>query len=363
MSDLLADLALIGSSHAVLHRLREAESRRRAVLRAVRDPAGDPGRRRLRCAEPVRGGDGDDHLRRPGEGRDLRPQAQPGRRGRGRRPPERARPAGRAARARAPAAGSCSTSTSSRPAGTPTARSSSTTSPSRAGTRSSTGPARLLGAGRRAASTAPTSTVTASTTSTCATVTRSRSASTASSSSPAPGSRADGATPLRLVAPSPVRPPALQHRAGARPAASGLPRRHDPQDPLPRGQGPDQARAHARGLPQVLRRRRRPAPLRPADAARPLPAAQGHRRAPRRDRPWPRAAADRVGGADRAQGGPGRRRAAQRRVVRRPQRHAAVAARAGQDRRDLHRPARPARAVRPDHRRARAPATTTPTRW
>ena len=53
----------------------------------------------------------------------------------------------------------------------------------------------------------------------------------------------------------------------------------------------------AAGLPQVLRRRRRPAALRPADAARPLPAAQGDRRAPRRDRPRPRAAADRAGRA------------------------------------------------------------------
>ena len=56
----------------------------------------------------------------------------------------------------------------------------------------------------------------------------------------------------------------------------------------------------AAGLPEVLGRRRRAAALRAADAARPLPAAAGDRRAPRRDRPRPGAAADRPGGADGA---------------------------------------------------------------
>ena len=91
-----------------------------------------------------------------------------------------------------------------------------------------------------------------------------------------------------------------EHRGGPRPAAPGLPGRDHPQDPLPRGQGPDQARAHAVRLPQVLRRGRRPAALRAADAARPLPAAAGDRRAPRRHRPRAGAAADRAGRPDRA---------------------------------------------------------------
>ena len=56
----------------------------------------------------------------------------------------------------------------------------------------------------------------------------------------------------------------------------------------------------AAGYRKFSARRRRAAALRAADAARPLPAAQGDRRAPRRDRPRPGAAADRAGRADRA---------------------------------------------------------------
>ena len=42
-------------------------------------------------------------------------------------------------------------------------------------------------------------------------------------------------------------------RRGAQPAPGGVPRRHDLQDPLPREPGPARPRAHAVGLPQVLR--------------------------------------------------------------------------------------------------------------
>ena len=155
----------------------------------------------------------------------------------------------------------------------------------------------------------------------------------------------------------------LQHRAGPRPAPPRLPRGDDPQDPVPRGPGPGQARAHRCGLSQVLRRRRRAAALHPADAARPLPAAQGDRRPPRRDRPRPRAAGDRVRGADRAEGGAVRRRAAQPGVVPPLERPAALAARAAQGRRHLRGAARPARAVRAGQPRAPAPATSTATPW
>ena len=65
-------------------------------------------------------------------------------------------------------------------------------------------------------------------------------------------------------------------RRGPRAAARGVPRRHDLQDPVPREPGPDRAGAHAVGLPQVLRRRRRAAARDPARAARELPAAAGH---------------------------------------------------------------------------------------
>ena len=65
-------------------------------------------------------------------------------------------------------------------------------------------------------------------------------------------------------------------RRGARAAARGVPGRHDLQDPVPREPGSDRARAHAVGLPQVLRRRRRAAAGDPARAAREVPAAAGH---------------------------------------------------------------------------------------
>ena len=64
-------------------------------------------------------------------------------------------------------------------------------------------------------------------------------------------------------------------RRRAQPAARRVPRHHDLQDPLPREPRPRRTRAHAVGLPQVLRRRRRTAALRPAPAARALPAAEG----------------------------------------------------------------------------------------
>ena len=63
------------------------------------------------------------------------------------------------------------------------------------------------------------------------------------------------------------------------------------QAPLPRGRGPRRAGPDPVGLPEVLRRRRRAAALRPDRAARPLPAAEGHQGAPRRDRPRAGAAA------------------------------------------------------------------------
>ena len=128
-----------------------------------------------------------------------------------------------------------------------------------------------------------------------------------------------------------------------------------PQDPVPRGQGSDRAGADPGGLPQVLPRRRRAAALRAAHAARPLPAAQGHRRAPRRDRPGPRAAADRRRGPARCRGwrspadglpsaGVLHRDATTLRLSRRS---CSKIAEISED------AARPARAVRPDHAAAR----------
>ena len=118
------------------------------------------------------------------------------------------------------------------------------------------------------------------------------------------------------------------------------------------------------GYRKFSARRRRPAALRPADAARPLPAAQGDRRAPRRDRPRPRAAADR-----RRWCPPCPRSRWPADGLPSPESFAPDAttcgsrARAAQDRRDRRGAARPARAVRPGHADAAAPATTTPTRW
>ncbi len=65
-------------------------------------------------------------------------------------------------------------------------------------------------------------------------------------------------------------------RRGARAAARGVPGRHDLEDPVPREPGPHRAGAHAVGVPQVLRGRRRAAAAHPARAARALPAAAGH---------------------------------------------------------------------------------------
>ena len=151
---------------------------------------------------------------------------------------------------------------------------------------------RLHASATSAASTAPTSTATGSTRSASRTATRSRSASTASSSSPATRA-ADAVSDARRPRPSGSRR-ADEHRGGARPAARGLPGRHHPQDPLPRGQGADQARADAVGLPQVLRTTTSSGCATSCAMQRDhyLPL-QGDRRAPRRDRPRPRAAADR----------------------------------------------------------------------
>ena len=71
-------------------------------------------------------------------------------------------------------------------------------------------------------------------------------------------------------------------RRGPLAGAGGLPRHHDLQDPLPRVPGAARPRAHAVGLPQVLRRRHRAPAVDPRPAARPLPAAEGDPRAPRR---------------------------------------------------------------------------------
>ena len=73
-------------------------------------------------------------------------------------------------------------------------------------------------------------------------------------------------------------------RRGAQPPAGGVPRRHDLEDPVPREPGPARPRAHAVGLPQVLRGRHRAAALDPPPAARELPAAQGDQGPPRRGR-------------------------------------------------------------------------------
>ena len=64
-------------------------------------------------------------------------------------------------------------------------------------------------------------------------------------------------------------------RRGADPPPGGVPRHHHLQDPVPREPGPARPRAHAVGLPQVLRARRRAAALDPAPAAGELPAPQG----------------------------------------------------------------------------------------
>ena len=56
-------------------------------------------------------------------------------------------------------------------------------------------------------------------------------------------------------------------RRGPRPPAGRVPRRHDLEDPLPREPGPARPRAHAVGLPQVLRGRHRAPALDPAPAA------------------------------------------------------------------------------------------------
>ena len=141
-----------------------------------------------------------------------------------------------------------------------------------------------------------------------------------------------------------------EHRGGARPAAPGLPGVTIPKIRFLEDKGlikPERTPAGYRKfsaddvdrLRYVLRMQR--------DHYLPL---QGDRRAPRRHRPRPRAAADR------------RRRARPCRqvalaadglpsagVVRAPRPPAALAQGAAQDRRDLRGAARPARAVRPDH--------------
>ena len=192
------------------------------------------------------------------------------------------------------------------------------------------------------------------------TATRCRSASTGSSSSPVTG--ADEADRRAVAA---RRPP----RRGARMNIGEVLDRLRPDFPgvtIPKirfleDEGLIKPERTPAGYRKFTRRGRRAAALHPAHAARPLPAAEGDRRAPRRDRPRPRAAADRGRGADRAEGRPGRRRPAQRRVLPPHRQGAALAPRAAQDRRDLRGAPRPARAVRPDRAAAPAPATTTPT--
>ena len=95
-----------------------------------------------------------------------------------------------------------------------------------------------------------------------ATATRCRSASTASSSSP--GTRAAEPMAASTSAGSPTGRARMNIGQVLDQLRAGLPGHHHPQDPVPRGQGADQARAHPVGLPQVLRRRRRPAALHPA---------------------------------------------------------------------------------------------------
>ena len=65
-------------------------------------------------------------------------------------------------------------------------------------------------------------------------------------------------------------------------APARVPRGDDVQAAVPRGAGPDRARPHRLRVPPVLAGRRRAPALRPASAARPLHAPEGHRRAPGR---------------------------------------------------------------------------------
>ena len=61
-----------------------------------------------------------------------------------------------------------------------------------------------------------------------------------------------------------------------------VPRHHDLEDPVPREPGAHRPRAHAVGLPEVLRRRPHAAALDPVPAEGELPAAEGDQGAPRR---------------------------------------------------------------------------------
>ena len=147
-------------------------------------------------------------------------------------------------------------------------------------------------------------------------------------------------------------------------APGRVPRRHDLEDPLPREPGPDRPRAHAVGLPEVLRGRRRAAAVDPAPAARPLPAAEG-------DQGPPRGRAAEAGAARRARPAPGptppspvaaverdRRRRGRSTTrpqptpsrPRRPSRAAAAAPSRGAA------PVPPSRRARPPTRRRRSPA-------
>ena len=115
------------------------------------------------------------------------------------------------------------------------------------------------------------------------TATSSRSAPSSCSSSPAGRDLRHG-RPLPPV-----------HRRGPQPAPGRLPRRHDLQDPLPREPGPPRPRAHAVGVPEVLRGRHRAAALDPAPAAGALPPAEGHQGPPPGERgDGPRGAARRA---------------------------------------------------------------------
>ena len=141
-----------------------------------------------------------------------------------------------------------------------------------------------------AASTAPTSTASASTRWPCPTATRCRSASTDWSSTRASGAPdpAEGRSMLRTPSGGAGNGTAaaddrlLSIGAVLERAAGGVPRGHHLQDPLPGGGGARGAAAHPVGVPEVHRRGRRAPRARPAHAARPLSAAQGDPRAPRR---------------------------------------------------------------------------------
>ena len=119
------------------------------------------------------------------------------------------------------------------------------------------------------------------------------------------------------------------------PAAGGVPRRHDLEDPLPREPGPARPRTHAVGLPQVLRARHRAAAVDPAPAARELPAAAGDQGPPRRPAGL-RAASTPNGEESPAELGSDRRRSRQPAPRRRAPSRAPTTPRGGRSSRGRH---------------------------